>query len=497
MKRKIGIIFIMGCLLGLTGCRSEELSNQIVEQIEETSSEAINEPEVEQESELPGDTLSAAAEPAVEEEPYFTLSCEEASIETLLSDCICEYADTDFQIYSKFIYYDKETFPFCGTVVYMQTPTDSMQIFPAQDYGIDKENGVIYFTFGDENDSFVSVYKYFAEEISGDINISGAKVISTYLVEEWMADAFELSLEDSGDNFSDLRLRITSLEYKQGQVILGGNASGIYSDTGERYHIDWELNDTNDTACEENIVPHVFKVYDEEKDAEVFKACQEVFDLIEQGDWSVIVERANMYWPGMYWREGYNETACYQRADVNGDGLPELIIGRTLNDLQRIPIEYIYAYTGGMVKTVEQVYTDLNDYTEWLFLGSGENLIYHYSDLGVMDYGGYTRYQFDENWQEQALDKIVIYGFYDTDYYDEEEDARYKEYYPDTYGSRGGGNYFFKGTPIFDEESGVVIDWSLEEITEGEFVEIYYEMTGFDFFEENTDFYQLIGEDEE
>ncbi|MBD5507595.1 MAG: hypothetical protein HDR05_06000 [Lachnospiraceae bacterium] len=483
MKRKIGIIFIMGCLLGLTGCQSEELSNQIVEPIEETSSEALDKPKVEQESELPGDTLSAAVESAVEENPYFTVSREEASIDILLSDCVCEYADTDFQIYSKFIYYDKETFPYCGTVVYMQTPTDSMQIFPAQDYGVDQENGVIYFASGDENDSFVSVYKYFVEEISGDINISGAKVISTYLVEEWIADTYELALKEGSDNFSDFRLRIMSLEYEQGDVILGGKASGIYFDTGERYHIDWELNDTKDTACEENIVPHVFKVYDEEKDAEVFKACQEAFDLIEQGDRSVIVGQANMHW-----REGFNAAARYQRADVNGDGLPELIIGKTLNDLQRIPIDYIFAYTGGMAKTVELVYMDLNDYTEWLFLGSGGDLIYDYSDHGEMQYGGYTRYQFDENWQQQALDKLVIYDFYDTDYYDEEEDAWYKEHYPDTYGSRGGGYYFFKGSPIVNEESGVVSDWSLEEITEEEFVEIYYEMTGFDFFEENTDF---------
>lgn len=480
MKRKIGIIFIMGCLLGFTGCQSKELSKQNVEQIEETSSEAI----VEQEPELPENMLSTEMVPVAEEDLYITVSYEEVSVDIPLSDWNCEYTDTDFQVYSKFLYYDKESFPYCGTVVYMQTPTDSMQIFPAQDYCVDKENGVIYFASGDDKDSFVSVYKYFAEEISGDIYISGVKVISTYLVEEWIADTYELALKEGSDNFSDFRLRITSLEYEQGDVILGGKASGIYLDTGERYHIDWELNDTNDTACEENIVPHIFKVYDEEKDAEVFQACQEAFDLIEQGDWSVIVERANMNWPGMYWREGYNETARYQRADVNGDGLPELIIGQTHYDLQRIPIDYIYTYTGGMAKTVELVYTDLNDYTEFLFLGNGENLIYDYSDHGEDHYGCYTRYQFDANWQRQALDKIVIYGFYDTDYYDEEADTWYKEHYPDTYGSRGGGYYFFKGIPIVNEESGVVSDWSLEEIPEGEFVEIYYEMTGFDFFEE-------------
>lgn len=206
-----------------------------------------------------------------------------------------------------------------------------------------------------------------------------------------------------------------------------------------------------------------------------------------------------MYWPDKYWRDGYNEVTCYQRKDINGDGLPELIISRVNSNLQRAPIEYIYAYTGGMAKTVELVYTDLNDYTEYLFLGSGENLIYDYSDHGEMHYGGYTRYQFDENWKKKPLDKIVIYGFYDTDYYDEEEDVWYKEHYPDTYGSRGGGYYFFKGSPTVNEESGsdVLNDWLLEEITEGEFVEIYYEMIGFDFFEEDTDFYQLIGENEE
>ena len=258
MKRKIGIIFIMGCLLGLAGCRSEERSNQIVEQIGETSSEAIVEPAVEQE---PEDMLSAPVEPAAKEKQYITVSYEEVSVDVPLFDWTCEYADTDFQVYSKFLYYDKEKFPYCGTVVYIQTPTDSMQIFPAQDYGIDKENGVIYFTFGDENDSFVSVYKYFAEEISGDINISGVKVISTYLVEEWIVDTNELALEEGVDDFSHLRLRITSLEYEQGEVVLGGNASGIYAATGERYHVDWEL---NDTTHEDNVVPHIFKVYDEE-----------------------------------------------------------------------------------------------------------------------------------------------------------------------------------------------------------------------------------------
>lgn len=480
MDEKIRFFVIIGFLLWLTGCQSAEQS-------EVASSEAIVGVAVRQEPELKEEMLPASVEPVAEEEPYFTVSFEESYVDIPLFDCTCEYADTDLQIYSKFMYYDKEKYPHSGTVVYMQTPTDSMQIFSPQDYCIDKENGVIYFLFGDENDSFSSVYKYFAEEISGEISISGAKVISTYLVEDWIADAFELELNDGSDNFGDFRLRITSLRYEQGDVILGGEVSGIYSVTGEKYYIDWELNDTDNN---ENAVPHVLKVYDEEKDAEVFRACQEAYDLIEQGDWSVIVENADMDWPGEYWRDGFDKGAHYQRMDVNGDGLPEFIISHVNSNFQRMPIEYIYTYTGGMTKTVELVYTDLNDYSEYLFLGNEGNLIYDYSDHGQIQYGAYTRYIFDENWKKQPLDKIVIYGFYDTDYYDEEENARYKEHYPDTYGSRGGGYYFFSGSPIVNEESGsgVINDWTLEEITEEEFVDIYYEMTGFDFFEENTDF---------
>ena len=208
MKAKIRFFVIIGFLLCLTGCQSKE-------QIEEVSNEAIAESEEQQEPELTEEVLPASVEPVTEEEPYFTVSYGDAFINIPLSDCVCEYADTDFQIYSKFIYYDKEKFPHSGTIVYMQTPAGSMQILSPQDYCIDKENGVIYFLFGDENDSFSSVYKYFAEEISGDISISGAKVISTYLVEDWFADVFELELNEDSDNFSDLHLKITSIEYEQ------------------------------------------------------------------------------------------------------------------------------------------------------------------------------------------------------------------------------------------------------------------------------------------
>lgn len=467
MKIRVKFIIIIGFLLCIAGCGNTEMFYAAV---------------TVQELDLPEGVFLELPEPVAEKEAYFTVSYRNAAVEVALSDCVCEYADEDFQIYSAFLYYDEEKFPYSGTVIYMQTSTNSMQIFSAQDYCIDENNGVIYLLLNDENDTFSSVYKYFAEDISGDISISGVRVMSTTLLWDWFADTFEFAVDETSNRISDMHLRITSLEYQEGDVILGGEACGIYSGTGEKYCIDWEW---NDTTKEENTVPHIFKVYDEEKDAEVFRACQEAFDLFEQGDWSVVVPQADVYYS-----KGNIKESAYRRMDVNGDGLPELICVRMDKEGRVFPIEYIYAYTGGMTKTVELVYDDLNDYTEYLFPGSGNNLIYDYSDHGQMDYGSYTRYQFDENWRKQPLDRLEIYYFYDADYYDEEEVARYKEYFPETYGSRGGGYYFFKGSPIFEKGSddSLLNSWVREEITEAEFLELYYEMTGFDFFEENTDF---------
>lgn len=468
MKTKIGLMLIPGLLLCLTGCGRTETS---------CAAAAVRE------WEAPEKTFGVMPEPAPEKEPYFQASYELSSIEIPLSECVCEYAGEDFQIYSSFIYYDEKNFPYSGTIVYLQTPADSLQIYSPHDYCIDQENGVIYFLFRDGNDSFGSVYKYFAEDIAGTVSISGAKVLSTYLVEDWLKDAFGAASDEAQSSFSDIHLSITSLEYRKGDVIIGGEASGICIAAGERYYIDWEW---NDTTKEENVVPHAFRTYDEEKDPEIYAACQEAFDLFEGGDRSVLAPYENM----RCCTDKNTQTGL--RMDVNGDGLPELLYVNTDWDEERriLPIEYIYTYTGGMTKTVELVYTDLNDYTEFLFSGDGINLVYDYSDHGQVNYGSYTRYQFDENWEKKPLYRIWLYCFYDMDYYDEEEDAWYKEKFPDTYGRRGGGCYFFKGSPVLNaaSESGLPYDWTEEEITEDEFLALYYEMTGFDFLEENEDF---------
>ena len=126
----------------------------------------------------------------------------------------------------------------------------------------------------------------------------------------------------------------------------------------------WDFKD------EENEWYHTF-----EKMAGNVNSYEEAYDLIEKGDWSMVV-------PFDYMESIMNaENPKWCRADVNGDGMPELIsqYGRQWSGGSGLPIEYIFAFNKGKV---ELVFTDLNDYTEYYFLGSNGNLIYDYSDHG-------------------------------------------------------------------------------------------------------------------
>lgn len=196
---------------------------------------------------------------------------------------------------------------------------------------------------------------------------------------------------------------------------------------------------------------------------------------------------------GMEYMWEMNGDDCqWRRADVNGGGLQELINLHSQNDGRIfMPIDRIFAYKEGRV---EMVFSDLNDYTEYLFLGRNGNLIYDYTSFGQVEYGSYSQYRFDVKWDKKLLDKLEIYYFFDEEAYDEEEIDFYKEQYPDTYGRMGSGVYCFRSRmkteeelKAFKEDEGQV----LEAITEKEFMDAYRQMTGVDFLEANTD-WQII-----
>lgn len=264
-----------------------------------------------------------------------------------------------------------------------------------------------------------------------------------------------------------MQVILGALESEKGNLLLKGEASGIYED--KRYYFSWEI--VPETG-EANVTPHTRKIYEKEADMEVFDACDRAFDRIEQMDWSVLVPCELNYY--MSRRDDWE----WRRMDVNGDGLPELIDVYGDSEGPVFPIEHIFAYTGGVAKTVELVEVDLNDYTEYLYLGGNGNLIYDCCNFGILDCGQYGQYQFDENWDRELLQRLEIY-YFSKEGYDEEEIERLKEGYPDTYGKRGGGYYYFQSRPGADGEL------VKKELTKNAFTKAYLEMTGFDFWTMN------------
>lgn len=474
MKAQIKISVIIAMILSLTACADMTTQN-LGESFQELSEQPVPEPISEESAAI---TAKEVSESLFEKEDSFILKDTGARIS--LADCNREYSSENFRIYSKYVECISGTAIY-ATVIYLQTPDKSMQLFP-NDYVIDKENGDIYVLYADEENTFISMYVYGAGISAEGIEIQGTKVMSTYMVEDWLLDSHGLEVDELRECFSNKQVKLGDLAHEQGDVILKGEASGIYKMTGEKYYIDWEW---NAVSGEEKVTPCILRVYDKEKDKEVFQACENAFDLIEQGDLSVVVPFNDI----KYFEQGENWK--WQRVDVNGDGLPELI----RSDVYRAdsippPITYIFTYVGGTKQPVEAVFSDLNDFSEYFFIGADETLIYNYSDHGEIQYGWYPQYQYDEKWNRKLLGSLQIYYFEKGDYYAEMTDW-YKENHPDTYGKNGGGYYFFQNRPKTMEELKDNEDdtyWVREEITKDAFLKAYRQMAGGDFFTQNPDF---------
>ena len=205
------------------------------------------------------------------------------------------------------------------------------------------------------------------------------------------------------------------------------------------------------------------------------------FDKFEQGDGDT--ENGKL-WEG-------------RRIDMNDDGVPELIEEMDANGHGITPICRIYAYIDEAKPSVQEVFSDLNDMSEFYFIGADGKLIYDYSDHGEMAYGSYSQYQFDENWNRERVDKIEIYYFYDHYKEYDGEHEWYSELFSETYGARGSGYYYFRtrrktAEELENRDTDTQEDslWVREEISKEEFIRVYKEMTGWDFFDINTDFPQ-------
>lgn len=126
-------------------------------------------------------------------------------------------------------------------------------------------------------------------------------------------------------------------------------------------------------------------------DAEEFEKCQEAFDMIKQGDWSMVTPHRsiNSKWE-QYKLGGIAENPAvsadqnayeshWLQADVNNDGMPELIRqgGNGDRTAHKKPIDLIFSWNGDHV---DLVFIDFIDAMEFCFV-SDNGKKHHYGTI--------------------------------------------------------------------------------------------------------------------
>lgn len=207
-------------------------------------------------------------------------------------------------------------------------------------------------------------------------------------------------------------------------------------------------------------------------DAEEFEKCQEAFDMIKQGDWSMVTPHRsiNSKWE-QYKLGGIAENPAasadqnayeshWLQADVNNDGMPELIRqdGNGDRTAHKKPIDLIFSWNGDHV---DLVFIDFIDAMEFCFVSDNGKLIY---ESTIMEqFSEFTSCHFDEKWNRVFEESLQLI------------------YYPEnTFGKYGCGLYY----------QYVAADGTVEDLTQKEFTEAYHNMTGQEFLEDNADYWE-------
>lgn len=489
----------------LTGCQSVEEQKTVAESdgaailTEAMENDAENEKTEElaetedEEEELTKMVDREEPQPAQPEEEGFILrnSQEKTDVFIPLADCVCEYDNGDLQIYTKYFEAGNEYFPDAGTAVYMWTTGNEIQIFTSNEYCIDYENGVLYLVERDRHDDFISISSYCVVSIGERLEVRGSEILSLSSLEELFAELFSLTLSDTEINFWMDSVFVSTLDYEEENAVLKGEAYGVYKTTGgyyqgDYYHIDWEI---NTATGERKAAPHVKKIYDEEEDKEIFEACDKAFTEIDGGNWLKLSDlndwKSLVDWESI---EGYREANLWIRMDLNEDNLPELIHLHGYEDWFELPVYSIYTYVGAVMKPLDQVYSDQNDSTEFIYFGSTGNMMYESCNDGMVCTGWYQWCKFDEAWRTTPILNLSFDYF--TEHVSESEKEVLKEWYPDTYGSRGAGCYCYISRPKTTGANKTEL--VEEEITLEEFLSEYEQITGFDYFEVNPYYGGLI-----
>lgn len=397
----------------------------------------------------------------------------ESAIE--LRHCEQVYDADGFRIYAKYIYWEMvpEAFPSEQYVLYIQTLTEEIQLYPIADFIVDKEQKMLY-TKIEGNDGFERVQCIFFMEENGLSQDAQKELFDAGQAQKMLSDAFNKN-GDTASAFSHVTVKLTETKIGTGGAgILCGETGGIEKATGERYYVNWQIDASGGGL---NVTPCILKQCDSNKDWKLFAESSRMFDQIEQGDWSCVKPIEGMEY---LWGDSEGE---WIRMDVNGDGLLELVNGWDMSgydtSVRKMNITYIFACQN---QTVELVYTDVNDGMEFLYIAGNGNLVYEWCVSGGPCMNLQRLCRFDLKWNKEYLDTLVLYRFPEGDGMDPEY---YRENFPDTFGAGGYGTYYLRERKKTKEELADNADGKYtvrEYLTEEQFLNAYEKMTGWDFY---------------
>ncbi|MDE6365703.1 MAG: hypothetical protein K2L86_15840 [Lachnospiraceae bacterium] len=397
-----------------------------------------------------------------------------------LRHCDCIYNQNDIQIYSHYVL-SPESLSSGQYVLYIQTPQEQVQFYPVKDWRIDSEDKWLYIKSA-EDDGAEHIHGVPFSVQTDSLLEFQKELLNTSQAEQMLCDAFNKTKEITPERIQTIFSNVTVelIEAESGLQLLKGNAGGVERSTGRRYYVDWQIHVPDGRR---KVTPCTLKQYDPEQDKAAFDECNEIFDRIEDGDWSSVKPIDGLEY---LWGSGEEK---WLRMDINGDGLPELINGFTIEELPeyefdtKISISFIFAYQDG---EAELVYADVNDGMEYLSVTGNGRLVYEW---GVSS-GPRTMIlclcQFDLKWNKEYFDTLVRYEFLEEDGVLSEY---YHEYYPDTYGMNGTGVYYIRErrkteNELRENEDGKYV--VREYLTEEQFLKAYEDMTGWNFYKAET-----------
>ena len=243
MRKKLISICIIGILLCVI-CKyvqSEEEILPMAESIEDIEDVAEESSEIIQDKEVAEETEESATEA---EKDSFLLHYGgiDTGLEIFFRDCVCEYDKDDIRVYTFFV--DDPAVEAEGYVIYIQTPEETMELFPERDYLIDKDAGILYMKWFEIRDG-IEIFTRI-QRISFVNGISSYKVASTYSIEDLIGEAYGLELLDVGENFERLQVELIGLYEENGKTVLRSKASALYIASEKKYSIEWEIDTETD-----------------------------------------------------------------------------------------------------------------------------------------------------------------------------------------------------------------------------------------------------------